>query len=273
MTEETPAEEPDEPDEPADDDTEPNESASIQYRGADGEWHELDVEPKQTGDPELDAIWAMSFDELQGILEDESHPLHEKAKQVSREITQPIVDAASEIMRPITQSLVNSLDTSAITKALAPKIDMKGLFPALDTSWFAKLLPDMPKFELSADLTKQFAAPANVAPLSRSTIAIPDQRWIDLDTVEPPDASLTEIQEAAEARAHEMRSRQIELLSEMLAETRASAASGKEALEVSKQALDATKSSKRAGWIAAWAAIGAAVIGIAGIIVTVLLSP
>lgn len=49
---------------------ETKDSGSIQFRGDDGEWHELVVERKQTGDPELDAIWAMFFGELQRILGD-----------------------------------------------------------------------------------------------------------------------------------------------------------------------------------------------------------
>jgi hypothetical protein len=238
---------------------EPKGRGSIQVRGTDGEWHELEVERKQTGDPELDAIWAMSFRELQRILEDESHPLHEKAKQVSNEITRPITDA-----------VMTSIDTAGIMKDVISKIGVKGWFP-LETSWFAKLLPDVPEPGLSTSLTKQLAETVTFTP-PPSALTLPAHRSIDLDTPEPPDASLVEIKEAAELRAHEMRGRQVELLSEMLAETRESAGSGKEALEVSRQALAATKSSKRAGWIAAWAAIVAAVIGGGGIVITILLS-
>ena len=94
------------------DEGESNDSRAIQYRDVDGEWHELDVEPKRTGDPELDVLWAMSFDEIMQILDDESHPLHEKAKQVSREITKPMVDAAHQALRPITESIAKSFDAS-----------------------------------------------------------------------------------------------------------------------------------------------------------------
>lgn len=244
----------------------PKGSRSIRVRGADGEWHELQVERRQTGDPELDAIWAMSFGELQRILEDESHPLYEKAKQVSQEITRPVVEAAKELMRPITDSM-----TAGIKKSVVSQFGAKGWSPAAQTSWFTKLLPDVPNPELSTNLTKQYSEAVAHTP-APSALGIPARRSIDLDTLEPPDASLAEIREAAEVRAHEMRSWQIELLSEMLAETRVSADSGKEALDVSRQALEATKSSKRAGWFAAWAAILAAVIGVGGIVVGILLS-
>jgi hypothetical protein len=246
--------------EPADGAAERHESGSIQYRDAHGDWHEISAEPKRTGDEELDAIWSMSFGDLERILEDESHPLHEKARRVAADIAQPLVDAAREIMRPITESIAESIGVRGIVKTL---------LPVLDTSWFAKLMPELPRREFPAIISRQFAESASLAaPQLRG----PEQRWIDLDSVEPPKASLTEIREAVEVRAHELRSRQIEILSELLMEARVSAESGKEALYVSKQALDATKSSKRAGWIAAWAALGAAVVGMAGIIVTILLS-
>jgi hypothetical protein len=251
MTEQAAADEPG-------DKTEPTEPGSIQYRGADGEWHEIAVEPKRTGDPELDAIWEMSFGELQKLLEDESHPLHEKAKQVSAEIMKPVAEAFGDIMKPLRESLAKSFDTSA-------------LFPALDTSsWSAKLVPELPKIEVSEGLEAQRTAPARIKP--PPPLTTPAQHWVDFDAIEPPNASLAEIQEAAEARAHELRSKQIEVLTDLLMETRASAESGKEALDVSKQSLEATRSSRRAGWIAAWAAIVAAVISVAGILVTVLLS-
>ena len=253
------------------DEGEPNDSRAIQYRDVDGEWHELDVEPKRTGDPELDVLWAMSFDEIMQILDDESHPLHEKAKQVSREITKPMVDAAHQALRPITESIAKSFDASRMAHTVIPKLDIKGLFPALDTSsWFAKLVPDLPKFELFTNLTMRPAdTPSFARPLA---LVVPDERRIDFDTVEPPDASMAEIREAAEVRAHEMRSRQIEVLSDLLMETRTSAESGKKALDLSKQALEATMSSKSAGWFAGWAAVGAGLIGLVGIVVTFVLS-
>ncbi|PSK67620.1 hypothetical protein B0E53_00430 [Micromonospora sp. MH33] len=253
-------------DEPGDE-TEPTEPGSIQYRGADGEWHEITVEPKRTGDPELDAIWEMSLEELEKLVEDESHPLHEKAKQVSAEIMKPIAEAFGDIMKPLRESLGKSIGTSG----LALKFDSKALFPALDaSSWSAKLVPELPKAEVSEGLGDQRAASARMKP--PPALTTPAQHWVDFEAIEPPNASLAEIQEAAEARAHELRSKQIEVLTALLVETRAGAESDKEALDISKQALKATKSSKRAGWIAAWAAIAAAVISIAGILVTVLLT-
>ncbi|AVT39627.1 hypothetical protein [Plantactinospora sp. BB1] len=257
-------------DEPGDK-TEPTGPRSIRYRGADGEWHQIAAEPKRTGDPELDAIWAMSLDEVERIIEDESHPLHEKAKQVSAEVGRPIAEALADILRPVTESIMPRIDTSWMVKGLAPRFGSMSLFPAVDTSsWLARLAPEVPKFELPGHLARHSTTAADIeSPPAQPTR---EQHWIDFDAIEPPVASLAEIHEAAEARAHELRSKQIEILTDLLRESRASAESGQEALDISKQSLAATKSSKRAGWIAAWAAIIAALISVAGILVTVLVS-
>ncbi|WP_166353502.1 hypothetical protein [Phytoactinopolyspora limicola] len=275
MTDEIPQEEPGDQDEPSnagtsEDATDPPESGSIQYIGSDGEWHDIEVEPKKTGDPELDAIWSMSFHELERILEDEAHPLHEKAKQVSAEAAGPIVDAANDIFRPLTESFAKGLDMSKIAASLAPKLDMQALFPALNaSSWFAKLVPDLPKYELPEGLAEQLFQNSRLAPLPAPEP--PVHRLINFEAVEPPDASLTEIKEAADARAHEMRGRQIEILSNLLMEARASTESGKEALDLSRQALEATRESvseARGSKIAAWTA---AAVGAIGLVATVVL--
>lgn len=145
------------------------------------------------------------------------------------------------------------------------------MVPALDTSsWFARLLPDLPTLELPESLSAQLAENARI---TLPPVVPSGKRQIDLDAIDPPDASLAEVHEEAEARAHEMRSKQVELLGEMLAQAQESTESGREALDLSRQALHATTSSKRAGWIADWAAVVAALIRLAGIVVTVLLAP
>ncbi|MGO2112316.1 MAG: hypothetical protein ACTH31_11940 [Pseudoclavibacter sp.] len=246
----------------------PDGADAIRYRGADGEWHEFDVEPKRTGDPDLDTVWAMSFDELEAILDDESHPLHAKAKQVAVEMSKPLVEAAAELMRPLAESAMRGIDMSGWAQALVPKIDFTPLYPALDTSsWFAKLVPNLPKLEVPDNIWKNIAASARIEP--PAVLEPPERRGIDFQAVEPPDASAAEIQGAAEARAHEMRSKQFEVLTDLLSEARANSKSGEEALNVSKQALEATKKSvdeARGSKCAAWAA---AIIGAMGLIATV----
>lgn len=249
------------------DKVEPTDPNSIQYLGRDGEWHLIPVEPKRTGDPELDAIWEMSFKELEQILKDESHPLHEKAKQVSSEITKPVADALADTLRELKVSFSTTIDTLGPWKALT--VDRKALLPALNSSsWFARLPLELPKSALAGLVGEQNAAAAVIErPDALTTMG---QGWIDLDAIEPPDASAAEIQEAAEARAREIR--KIEILNALLDETQAAAESGKEALELSRDSLREAKSAKRAGWIAVWVAIIAALISVGGIVAAVLLA-
>jgi len=148
---------------------------------------------------------------------------------------------------------MKSIDTAGIAKALVPRIDMSGLFPAQSTSWFSKLLPNVPKFELPSVAAKRPTETVNLATLP-PTSALPvfhHQSRIDLDTGATGCVAGGHPGSRREARAHEMRGRQIELLSELLTGARVIVAPGDEALTLSKQALDATKSSKRAGWIVA----------------------
>jgi len=125
-------------------------------------------------------------------------------------------------------------------------------------------VPDVSKLSFPLSLTKHLADTRTFE--QPTQLMTPDHSWIDLEAIEPPDASMAAIQEAAELRVHEMRSAQIDVLKELLAETRASVESDKKALEVSEQALAATKSSKRAGWFACWAAFGAVLVGTVGML-------
>ena len=96
-----------------------NERPHIRVKGSDGEWHEIETKRRETGDPELDRLWRMSFGELEAILDDPEHPLHEKAGQVAREITEPLAEMAKEVLKPLVDSL--------------PKFDVSALMPKVDS--------------------------------------------------------------------------------------------------------------------------------------------
>lgn len=136
----------------------------IRGRGADGKWRDLTVEPRKTGDSELDELWQMSFGEFEKIVEDPEHPLHGKALEVQREAIKPITDALSELTRPITESLAKSFDFSSFSKAIAPKIDFSSVLPKMDaSSWFAKMLPETSALSIpggSVDLATSLSAPS-----------------------------------------------------------------------------------------------------------------
>lgn len=237
----------------------------IRYKGADGKWHELKARKKNTGDPELDEIWAMSFEDFNHILEDESHPLHEKAKQVSAEMMEPFRQFARQAVKPFSDSFREALKVTRPDSSLL-KVDTRSFFPHLDTSsWTAKLLPDRSEGPPSQSLPNRLNPNPTTSPLRADSVS----RSIDFDAPDPPDASPAEIQEAAEEHANELRNRQIEILTALLSETQSYATSGKDALEISKEALKATKDSvnhargsKHAAWVAAAAAAAGIVVAI-----------
>jgi hypothetical protein len=241
-----------------------NES-SVQFLGSDGEWHEIEVEPKNTGDPELDQLWSMSIDEMEAILEDESHPLHEKAKEVTAEAIKPIVDASNDVAK-----MLKSIALPKFSTPTLQTLDLKKLFPLDSTSWISKLAlaPEIPKFTLSDKIVKPFASDSAISlPMQQQ----PEQHQIDFDSIQSPVASIAEIHKAADSRAHEMREEQIRILTEMLNETHASSESAKEALNVSKESLEATKRSvkeAKGSRIAAWTA---AILGLASLLATIIL--
>ncbi|MEO7014939.1 MAG: hypothetical protein ABI130_09410 [Leifsonia sp.] len=208
-------------------------------------------------DPELDALWSMSIDQLQEIIDDDSHPLQAKAKLVAAEAMKPITDAVKEI----TKSMTVGLDFS---KSIG-RMNLKGLVPVIDTtSWAAKFMPTIHLYTVpqglrdSNETAKQLTQPAPIT--------------VDFDSIRVPTASVREVEVAAEERAHQLRKDQLQVMTDLLAETRTNSQAGEEALEVSKNALKSAKSSARAAWIAAWVAIGSVVVTLAGIGVTALLS-
>lgn len=83
---------------------------SIRIRRADGDWEELEVRPRDTGDPDLDRVWSMGLDELDRVLQDPNDPLHEKAGQVAKEMTEPLVRAANQMLEPYTRDFRESLE-------------------------------------------------------------------------------------------------------------------------------------------------------------------
>jgi type IV secretory pathway component VirB8 len=95
---------------------------------------------------------------------------------------------------------------------------------------------------------------------------------IDFDAIAAPLVSAREVEVAAEERAHQLRSEQLQVMVELLKETRSNAEAGVEALYVGKDSLAAAKSSARAAWIAAWVAVAGLVATTIGIIVTIAVS-
>jgi hypothetical protein len=164
----------------------------------------------------------------------------------------PIRDAVKEITRAVTQSV----DFSKTIDAL----DLKGLAPVFDTkSWAAKFMPKLAMPILPRGLSR------TMEPLTHR----PPIESIDFDAIAAPLVSAREVEVTAEERANQWRSEQLQVMVELLKETRSNAEAGVEALYVG---LAAAKSSARAAWIAAWVAVAGLVATTIGIIVTTAVS-
>lgn len=86
----------------------------------DPDWRDglLSSTRRETGDPELDAIWNGTLGELDTILQDPSDPRYAKAKRVYDEIFGPVAEAAKKL---IAQSLAGFNNIMADTfKGIAP---------------------------------------------------------------------------------------------------------------------------------------------------------
>lgn len=214
---------------------------------------------KSTGDPELDELWAMSIRDLQKVVDDESHPLHGKAKQVAREMMAPIQETIKRITQP-------TLDSIAATK-----IDVDKLLPKIDTSWASKFLDDLPRahhFELPSSGRETTIRPSAVLPASNPLTA----PRIDFESLELPDASAFEVQLAADEQSRDALLQLVQLQNEMLTHMQTGSETSAEALEISRESLAATKDSvehAKSSKIAAWAA---AIVGLLGIAATVLVA-
>ncbi|WP_157983379.1 hypothetical protein [Nocardiopsis sp. TNDT3] len=241
---------------------------TIKVKSGDGEWREISVEPKKTGDPELDSLWEMPYSQFEEITKDPDHPLHQKALQVQTEAFKPITSALSSAINPLAERLNTRLGALVFDKPLMQRLDTKLWQPPNNfSSWASKIVSNSvsPMTGLTNrttidDLYEQEEGNQEELP---EPVRTPTPHAIDFDSLEPPYASLSEIATASESKAQEIRVRQVEILDALLAQAQSDSEKGDEALEVAIN-------SKKASWIAAWAGIGALIVSIAGIIVTML---
>lgn len=75
-----------------------DDDGELWFRDEHGQWHKHEWE--STGDPELDAIWAMPAGEVERIANDEADPLHEKAQQVQYEAAEPVRKLLETVAHP-----------------------------------------------------------------------------------------------------------------------------------------------------------------------------
>lgn len=242
--------------EPGDDNADDD---ALEDQNADDAMAVVPQSSRNTGDPELGELWRMSIRELQEIIDDDSNPLQPKAKQVAAEAMKPLTDAVQEIGKSIAAF-------QDFGKTLRKTVNFKDVVPIIDTtSWAAKLVPTIPSFTIPQglrDLIQTTKVFGQTAPI----------KTVDFDSIQAPLASARDVELAAGGQAVQLLSQQLEVMTDLLEETRTNAQAGEEALTVSKDALRSARSSARAAWTAAWVAIGSLVAVLAGIGVTVLLS-
>jgi len=268
VNDELPQDEPEVARQPASEKT-ADDSGQIRYRGVDGEWRDLDVARKRTGDAELDELWSMSFKDFKKLLEDQSHPLHVKAKQVSSEMTAPIVEALEGIMRPAASQALSGFDVSKIMAPVVSNINIAASLPKFDTSWISGLIPTASVLKGAGWSGGSGRAGAVVPSVKPETLRPGTERLIDFDTIDPPDATIAEIQEAAEAHSRDILLQVVDLLRHQLEQARADASTSKKALKVGRETLNATREGGKHSRSSARAARVAALIAGLGVVATV----
>ncbi|MGR0219518.1 hypothetical protein [Agromyces sp. ZXT2-6] len=218
----------------------PDDEPRIRVRSGNGEWRELKGDRPKSDDPEVEALWNTNIAQLESIAADESHPLHAKAVEVSRQAVKPIHDAL----------------TDDVARRLKSWVAPHAFRTPVDRSWLGGLVVEYPDWRnISSEL------PASVVVKPPSIVGT----TVDFDAMDLPDATASEVERAAEDKAQQIRLQQVGLLEELVRQAREDSASSQESLEVAKGA-------RKAGW---WAVAGgflAVAVSVVGIIVTVIVS-
>lgn len=131
-----------------------DEPSRLRIRKGD-EWVDAPFSAREpTGDPELNDLWNMSLGEFEKILDDENHPLYEKAKVVSSEIVAPVREAlygATNVLGPAWKlgpaSFFPEIDF------MGPKLSLAGVFPKVALTDF------MPGFSAFVKSLRRFIPP------------------------------------------------------------------------------------------------------------------
>lgn len=216
---------------------------TIRVKGRDGTWRELEAADRpMSDDPEVNQLWELPIEELDAIVADENHPLHEKAVAVSAQVFAPLGSALSEWAKTNV-----SFDTSMM-KALSSHL------PNIDRSWISDAVLEFPQWRAFRESLPERQ---------------PDQplviHSIDFDSETPPAATVAQVRSAVDDMA-------IGIFEELLAVQREQLAQAKLDAAEDDKARDIARSAKAAAWWAAWAAIAAVLASVGGIVTTVLLS-
>ena len=218
-----------------------DDDGQLWFRDEHGQWRKDEWE--STGDPELDAIWAMPASEVERIANDEADPLHDKAKQVQYEAAEPM----RKLLESVAHPLRDAFRASAWT--------FPGVRPDWENPRAASSKPTGPAEtkteEESADL--QGALPETIEAAAYST---------DF-TQEPTMAQLVSIWR----QTLEEHRRANEYWRQFIAATEASGKrANQNAVEANTLSADANKIARRSLWVAGLAALISVVAAIAAVV-------
>lgn len=146
------------------------EDGKLWRRDKNDEWAE--VTPKETGDPELDSLWALPAREVDRIANDESDLLHEKAKQVQYEAAEPFRQMAESIRYPFDMDFAKNL-------FYFPQVRFDWWTDNLAANWGGLLGP---RKGIGSDADKEL-------PVESDTPGHPDESIVaeEVDAGDPPD--------------------------------------------------------------------------------------
>lgn len=239
---------------------EPEHTPDIQVK-VNGEWVMLESSRPKSDDPEIEQLWDMGLEELNTIVDDQAHPLHDKAVVVAAQALAPLTDAVAKWSSTAAESIAGALAGLALT-------------PGIDKSWVTDLVVDYPNWKAFRDSLPE--------PTEHLVID-----GIDFDSAEAPDLTAEELAAKLPAITIELLNALLSRADEQLTAQHAQMTTMRDQLQTLRDqlqsqrdhtkatsqsdqaALSVSKSAKKGSWWAAWAAIAGAVIAVAALIVTI----
>ena len=227
-------------------DSEPGKFSEVRVR-RNGVWVPLESARPTSDDSEIEQLWEMGLEELNAIVEDETHPLHDKAVVVAAQAFAPITDAVAKW-------------SASAAESISGAISELGSTPGINKSWVTDLVIDSPYWMAFRDSLPE---PTNELVIE----------GIDLDSADAPDITveefaakapsvgaglLTALLDNSDAQLKEQRDQNVTLRAQLEAQQEHMSTS----TTASDEALKVAKSAKRGSWLAAWAAIAGALIAL-----------
>ncbi|GAB6858222.1 hypothetical protein [Microbacterium xylanilyticum] len=239
---------------------EPDQSPDVHVK-VNGEWVVLESSRPKSDDPEIEQLLDMGLEGLNAIVDDQAHPLHDKAVVVAAQAFAPLTDVVANWSSSAAESIAGALAGLALT-------------PGIDKSWVTDLVVDYPNWKAFRDSLPEPTEHLVIDGIDFDSAEAPDLTAEELAaklpgiTIELLNALLSRADEQLTAQHAQMATMrdQLQTLRDQLQSQRDHT---KAASQSDQAALTVSKSAKRGSWWAAWAAIAGALIAAAALIVTI----